>query len=149
MIVRTIKVQDIQKVADILRDFRSDEITPEFVKYGDEQTVAVERLLINHFFEHSFLVEEKGEVIAVLIAHVAAMPLTPSSLIMEEVIFYVKEQYRNGRAGYMLFKAWSEYAKMLRSVGKVHAVLMHTLTDSPIDMKKHGFAEMQTTYVME
>ena len=109
----------------------------------------VERILIQHFFPHSWLVEDKGEVIAVLIAHVAAMPLTPSAVVIEETIFYVKEQFRNTRAGYILFKAWTDYAKKLRNKGDVSAILMHTLADSPIDMTRHGFKKLQTTFVME
>ena len=119
------------------------------MKSGEEHTVMVERILIQHFFPHSWLVEDRGEVIAVLIAHVAAMPLTPSAVVIEETIFYVKEQFRNTRAGYILFKAWTDYAKKLRNKGDVSAILMHTLADSPIDMTRHGFKKLQTTFVME
>lgn len=149
MIARPIKVQDIQQVSEVLREFRSEEISPDYMKSGEEHTVMVERLLIQHFFPTSWLVENKGEVIAVLISHKAAMPLTPSAVVIEEVIFYVREAYRNTRAGYILFKAWTDYAKRLRNNGEVNAILMHTLADSPIDMTKHGFKELQTTFVME
>lgn len=149
MITRPIKIQDIQQVSEVLREFRSEEISPEYMKSGEEHTVMVERILIQHFFPHSWLVEDKGEVIAVLIAHVAAMPLTPSAVVIEETIFYVKEQFRNTRAGYILFKAWTDYAKKLRNKGDVSAILMHTLADSPIDMTRHGFKKLQTTFVME
>lgn len=149
MITRPIKIQDIQQVSEVLREFRSEEISPDYMKSGEEHTVMVERILIQHFFPHSWLVEDKGEVIAVLIAHVAAMPLTPSAVVIEETIFYVKEQFRNTRAGYILFKAWTDYAKKLRNKGDVSAILMHTLADSPIDMTRHGFKKLQTTFVME
>jgi len=149
VITRPIKIQDIQQVADVLREFRSEEISPDYMKSGEEHTVMVERILMQHFFPHSWLVENKGEVMGILIAHVAAMPLTPSAIVIEEVVFYVKQEFRNTRAGYILFKAWTDYAKKLRNKGEVSAILMHTLADSPIDMTRHGFRELQTSYVME
>lgn len=149
MITRPFQLHDIQGVASLLRSFIQDDISPDYLKGLPEYTVWVERAIITTFAPHSWVVEDKGEVVAVIIAHVGCMPLVPAAKVIEEMIFYVREDYRNTRAGAMLFKRWTRYAKKLRDDGEVEAVIMSTLAESPIDMEHHGFNLLQQTYIME
>ena len=149
MRARPFLTQDIQGVASLLRDFRSDKLAPDYMKGLPEHTVLVEKIILTHFAEHSWVVDTGTEIVGVIMSHVGAMPLTPAAKVIEECIFYIREDYRNTRAGAMLFTRWTNYARKLRDNGDVEAVLMHTMTESPIDMTHHGFSLMQQTYLME
>lgn len=149
MRARPFHTQDIQGVASLLRDFRRDKLTPDYMKGHPEHTIMVERMILSHFAEHSWVVDTGEEIVGVIMAHVGAMPLVPAAKVIEEMIFYVREDYRNTRAGAMLFSKWTAYARKLRDNGDVEAVLMHTMTESPIDMTHHGFSLLQKTYLMD
>ena len=131
--------QALQGVAALLRKFITDPIAPDYFKGLPEHTVMVERIILNHYAPYSWVVDTGEEIVGVIMAHVGAMPLTPAAKVIEEVIFYIREDCRQTRAAAMLFSRWTNFARKLRDNGDVEAVLMHTMAESPIDMTHHGF----------
>ena len=61
-------------------------------------------------------------------------------LILHEIAWYVRPQYRGSRIGFKLFKAYLEYGKELKNSGRIQYFTMTKLDSSP-DFKyaRYGF----------
>lgn len=143
--IRKAEMKDVQKIADVLRAFRNDTVAPDYLRGPGEPTRASEYFIVRNI-PHTFVAVDGEEVVGVLISHIGAMPLLSDIYLLEEVCWYVMPSHRHTTLGYRLMKAWKEYGLDLKEQGKVKAVLMHTMSGSPVDMERHGCVALQTTF---
>ena len=93
------------------------------------------------------LVEEKDdELVGLIVGSIARSPWNPFKLMIEELMFYVNEDYRNTRAGYMLLKTYTDrvsdmdlYASSLK--------LMYNSPDLTKVYEKLGYKLLEKTFV--
>jgi hypothetical protein len=72
----------------------------------------------------------------------------PKYLFMHEILYFVEEEYRNGRAGYLLLKAFNEYCDDLIHQKRVHHVTLtmpKTLLD--IDFRRFNYELSEQTWI--
>lgn len=69
-------------------------------------------------------------------------------LTLKELAFWVKPEYRNTRAGYLLLKTYCEEAQELRDNGRIHMYTMAKMTNSPdIKYEKFGYFKVEEVWV--
>lgn len=144
MTPRSAELKDLQGICDLLREFREDPVAPYYFSRSPEQTQLAERQIIQ-CLRDSFVIEADQQIIAAVLAHRGTVPFTLEP-ILEEVIWYVRPQYRGTSAGGRVFLAFKQHARELYQSGAVTAVLCHTMCDTPIDLEQHGYEPLQQTW---
>lgn len=144
--IRIAQVTDWKGVATLLRLFRNDPVSPPWLAGEDEHEQA-ERFLVNMLAqEHSFIAIENDEVIGMLLSVKSHVPFT-NNVIIEELAWYVREDYRHKRIGYQLLKCWEAMIDDLKFHDRIMGGIMHTMEDSPVDLSNHGYIKSDTTYM--
>jgi hypothetical protein len=79
--------------------------------------------------------------------------ITPSvwcdkSLILHEVMWFVKKEYRKSTIGYRLFDAYVKYGKKLKDEKRIKYFVMGKLPTSPnIKYEKYGFKKTDESWI--
>lgn len=148
--VRTAQLSDIQNICNIVRVFQRDPVAPEYFRRAGEETLHAERMIIDCIQSGLTLVSEQdGSLTGVIIGYRTPVPFYANVYMAEEFIWYVLPEYRNTSAGYRLFKAWVETVETMLEQKQIITAVCHTLADSPVDMSRHGFRVLQTSYYRE
>lgn len=97
---------------------------------------------------HLFLIAEEGDTRMGFIAGlVVGHPFNPQISILQELFWWVPEEYRGTRAGLKLFNAFNEFGEE-----KCDWVSFTLENHSPVSdnfLTKRGFVEKETTYLRE
>jgi len=70
------------------------------------------------------------------------------SLILHELMWFVKKEYRKFTIGYKLFKAFIEYGKKLKNENRIKYFVMGKLPTSPnMNYEKYGFKKTDESWI--
>lgn len=68
--------------------------------------------------------------------------------VLHEIAWYVLPQYRNGKSGYKLLKAYLEYAKELKGSDKIKYFTLSKIATSPnLKYEKLGFRKIDENWI--
>ena len=91
-----------------------------------------------------YIEENKGLILGIIV------PTTwnPNVLMLHELAWYVKPEFRNTPIGYRLLKKYIEYGNELKDSGRIKMFLMGRFDSSPnIKYEKFGFKKLEESWV--
>lgn len=69
------------------------------------------------------------------------------SLLMQELAWYVKPEFRNTSIGYRLLKSYIDYGKKLKEEGRISLFYVSKMVTSPnIKYEKFGFSKLEESW---
>jgi len=91
-----------------------------------------------------FIEEGKG----ILISLIAPSIWCDKTLLLSELAWYVKPEFRNGTTGYRLIKKYIEHGKQLKESGRIKAFTIGKMANSPnIKYEKFGFSKLEESWI--
>lgn len=70
------------------------------------------------------------------------------TLVMHELAWYVKPEYRNTSVGYRLLKAYIDYGKQLKQEGRIKMFTITKMVTSPdIKYDRFGFSKLDENWI--
>ena len=70
------------------------------------------------------------------------------TLVMHELAWYVKPEFRNTSVGYRLLKAYVEYGKHLKEIGRIKMFTITKMVTSPdIKYDRFGFSKLDENWI--
>jgi N-acetylglutamate synthase-like GNAT family acetyltransferase len=135
---------DIPELCELMRQFRS-ESDSEFLKQLDNQCY-FEALMHTIIAGAGVIYIEEGK--GVIIGVIAASMWCNKTLLLNELAWYVKPEYRNTTLGYRLLKKYIEHGKELKEIGRIKAFTMGKMVNSPnIKYEKFGFSKLEENWI--
>jgi len=139
---------DLPAVIDMMKRFR--ECTP--VKSTSEID---NEEYFNKVFHHIILgggiaivAEKDDQVVGMIIGIHDNSAWDPNIKITREMAFWVNQEYRGSRAGYMLLKHYTSECEQLKQDGKIDMYTMTTLENSPnLKLDRFGYHPVETVWV--
>lgn len=93
-------------------------------------------------------IAESDTRIGLILGFISPNVWKPDVLFMHEAVYYVDEEYRNTRAGYLLFKAFDEHCQKLLDEKKIHHVtLTAPKTFIDMDFTKFNYEVCEKTWI--
>jgi GNAT superfamily N-acetyltransferase len=134
---------DIPQLLDLLRNYRS--ATPWARLRACDNEKYVTMLLTQCLFGGViFVVEQNSKLIGMLIALRNSNIWDPELYVMNELAYWVEPEYRGGRAGYRLLKAYQEYCEQARQAGTIESYTISKMVNSPdLDYGRFGFSKLE------
>lgn len=95
-----------------------------------------------------YIAEHDDETIGMILGIISPNMWAPKYLFLHQVLFYVEEDYRNTRAGYLLFKEFDkECEKMVESKRIHHFTLSMPKTLLDMDFEKYNYELSEKTWI--
>jgi hypothetical protein len=145
--IREATKYDKNQIIDLIRLIRNESEIQEFQFENETQwNILLDTILAG---AGVIYVDDKNKVITGLIMGL----ITPSiwcnnSLILHEVMWFVKKEYRNLTIGYRLFNAYIKYGKKLKNEKRIKYFVIGKLPTSPnIKYEKYGFKKTDESYI--
>ena len=93
-------------------------------------------------------IAESDERVGMILGVISPNMWAPKYLFMHQVLYFVEEDYRNTRAGYMLFKAFDQKCKELVEMKRIH----HVTLSAPrplieMDFDRFGYELCEKTWI--
>ena len=131
--MRTATKYDKPIIKDLMRSFR-DEST--YLDHLLDSILAGQGII--------FIEENKGLIIGMITPSV----WNDKVLIMHELAWYVKPEYRKSSIGYRLFMAYRLHGKELQNNGRIKYFTMTKLDTSPLlKYEKYGFKKKDENWI--
>jgi hypothetical protein len=93
-------------------------------------------------------VAESDETIGMIIGIISPNIWAPQYLFMHQILYFVEEEYRQTRAGYLLFKEFDKKCKELIEQKRIHHVTLSApKTLLEMDFNKFGYELCEKTWV--
>lgn len=93
-------------------------------------------------------IAESEERVGMILGVVSPNLWAPQYLFMHQILYYVEEEYRNTRAGYLLFKKFDEECKKMVEQKRIHHVTLSapkTLLD--MDFERFDYEVSEKTWI--
>lgn len=141
--IRQITKYDKTSVVQMIQQF-GKECPIEFYNNLDEAHIS--KLLDNILagMGIGYTEENKGLILGII------TPTTwnPNVLMLHELAWYVKPEFRNTPIGYRLLKKYIEYGNELKQIGRIKMFLMGRFNSSPnIKYEKFGFTKLEESWI--
>ena len=134
-------------IIDMLRLYR-DETPIESMKHCDNEEYI--KKLLSHLFAGRgiiLLAYKEKEIVGMLICFIDQNIWDPNLLVMRELAYYVKKEYRGTSAGYRLLAKYNEMAEEYKEQGRIKQWTISKMVNSPdLDYSKFGFNKVEETY---
>lgn len=135
---------DRANVIDMMQEFRK---ASGINQYEDLENIEYwENLFAQLIAGHGviFLEPDKGLIMGLITKTIWCN----KTFALQELAWYVKPEHRGSRTGYRLFKKFIEYAKKLKSDGRIDFFTMSKLNTSPdFDYGRFGFSKMDENWI--
>lgn len=144
MVVRVANRYDKSEVKALMRQFRDESGFEELARMED--SYHFDGMLESIFAGQGiiYLEEGKGLLMAVILPSI----WDNKTLIMHELAWYVKPEFRKGSVGYRLFKMYVDYGKQLKQEGRIAYYTMSKLDTSPnLKYNKYGFRKKDENWI--
>ena len=93
------------------------------------------------------LIAESDENIGMLLAIIAPNIWSESTMVMNQILLYVDEEYRNNRAGYLLIKKYEELCNDLKDKNRINYYTINTAKSMfEIDFTRFGYEKIAETW---
>jgi GNAT superfamily N-acetyltransferase len=135
---------DKTKIVEMMKKFRDESGFNEYMHLENESYF--DTLLDNIFAGQGiiFYEENKGLLMALVLPSIWCN----KTFALHELAWYVMPEYRNTTIGYRLFKAYIEYGKKLKLIGRIKYFTMTKLDISPnFNYAKYGFHKKDENWV--
>lgn len=142
--IRQATKYDKTQIIKLMKEFRANAEFPELLDINNDDYWNV--LLDNIFAGQGviFIEEEKGLLIGLIIPSV----WDNKTLILHELAWYVRPEFRGGTTGFRLFMAYVEYGKQLKTQGRIKYFTMSKLDNSPnLKYQKYGFRKKDENWI--
>ena len=94
------------------------------------------------------MAERDGKLIGTIIGIITPNIWDPTTLVLNELAYWVEPEYRNGMTGYKLLKTYNDEAKRLHNNGIIKLYTMSKMTNSPdLDYGRFGYTKTEETWV--
>lgn len=144
--IRKFKFKDIDKVANLIKDFLSE-------KYPQEKTIiedirdSLKVYSGSNIEVGAFVFEEDGEILAVLAYSKMPKPFNLSETVLSEDFLFVDIKYRNSRIGPQLINEFIKFGYKL----KVNNIQLCAVSDNTLDRltnfyNKKGFKQLEVIF---
>lgn len=142
--MRAVNKFDIPSLREMIREFRSESPLSFLRQIDDEANFdgLITRIIAGAGV--AFIEEGKGFILGV----VAPSVWSPDVLLLSELAWYVRPEYRNSTVGYRLMKAYIDAGKAMKESGRVKAFTIAKMVSSPdIKYQKFGFSKLEETWI--
>lgn len=97
-----------------------------------------------------YIAEKDGEKIGMIIGIISPNIWAPQHLFLHQILYYVEEEYRHTRAGYLLFKEFDKKSKELVELKRVtHVTLSAPKTLLEMDFDRFGYELCEKTWIQK
>ena len=134
---------DIPALIEMMRGF-AKEFPIKALQDSDDE-VHVNNILLTLILGRGFILIEEGK--GMLAAIITPNFWNPKIIEIKELAWWVHPAYRNGMVGGRLFVAFNKKAQELIKEGRAHFV--STSLIGKVNIEKHGFRKVESTYVKE
>lgn len=95
-----------------------------------------------------YIAEKDNKLIGTIIGIITPNIWDPTTLVLNELAYWVEPEYRNGMTGYKLLKTYNDEAKRLHNDGIIKLYTMSKMTNSPdLDYSRFGYTKTEETWV--
>jgi hypothetical protein len=143
---RLMHPSDFDEVCVMLRKFRNYHPIREIREIDDERHV---RALLNGAVNGrglALVAENNTGLLGLIFGMIAGSLWSPSVICMHEFAFYVNENARFKRVGYLLLKDYLAGCKLLKEKGKIHVYSMGEIPESP-DYSRFGMIPCERVWM--
>lgn len=142
--IRTATKFDKTEIKTFLRMFRDESNAVELSHVDDSNYLdrLIDSILIGRGV--IFIAEGRG----MLAAAIAPSIWCEKTLILHEIAWFVRPEYRGTSVGARLFKAYIEHGRRLKSEGRIRYFTITKIDSSPdLKYQKHGFTKRDENWV--
>ena len=148
MIIRPANKFDMPYFIELIKKINSDDLLGDVIE-GELQDDHLNAIFATILAGGGVCyVAESDTRIGMLAAVVSPNIWAPQYLFMHEVLYYVEEEYRNTRAGYLLLKEFNKECDRLIDEKRIHHVTL-TMPKTLIDMdfERFGYEISEKTWI--
>lgn len=140
---------DIPALMEMLREYR--DCTPlDFL--GEVDDVPYIQLMLSEILHGkgvAVISENKGIATGMLIAAIHGSRWSPKHLLLTEMAYWVRPEYRGGTAAHRLLALYVQEGKRLKDSGRVRNFFISKMVNSPaLHYEKAGFAKLEEFWVI-
>jgi hypothetical protein len=141
--IREATKHDKKQIIDLIRLIRNESEIEELQFENEEQW---NRLLDTMLAGAGIIYIEDGK--GLIMGLITPSVWCDKSLILHEVMWFVKKEYRKSTIGYRLFDAYVKYGKKLKDEKRIKYFVMGKLPTSPnIKYEKYGFKKTDESWI--
>jgi len=141
--IRKATKHDKKQIIDLIRLIRNESEIEELQFENEEQW---NRLLDTMLAGAGIIYIEDGK--GLIMGLITPSVWCDKSLILHEVMWFVKKEYRKSTIGYRLFDAYVKYGKKLKDEKRIKYFVMGKLPTSPnIKYEKYGFKKTDESWI--
>jgi hypothetical protein len=141
--IREATKHDKTQIIDLIRLIRNESEIEELQFENEEQW---NRLLDTMLAGAGIIYIEDGK--GLIMGLITPSVWCDKSLILHEVMWFVKKEYRKSTIGYRLFDAYVKYGKKLKDEKRIKYFVMGKLPTSPnIKYEKYGFKKTDESWI--
>jgi N-acetylglutamate synthase-like GNAT family acetyltransferase len=141
--IRQATKHDKKQIIDLIRLIRDESEIEELQFENEEQW---NRLLDTMLAGAGIIYIEDGK--GLIMGLITPSIWCDKSLILHEVMWFVKKEYRKSTIGYRLFDAYVKYGKKLKDEKRIKYFVMGKLPTSPnIKYEKYGFKKTDESWI--
>ena len=141
--IREATKHDKKQIIDLIRLIRDESEIEELQFENEEQW---NRLLDTMLAGAGVIYIEDGK--GLIMGLITPSVWCDKSLILHEVMWFVKKEYRKSTIGYRLFDAYVKYGKKLKDEKRIKYFVMGKLPTSPnIKYEKYGFKKTDESWI--
>ena len=141
--IRQATKHDKTQIIDLIRLIRNESEIEELQFENEEQW---NRLLDTMLAGAGIIYIEDGK--GLIMGLITPSIWCDKSLILHEVMWFVKKEYRKSTIGYRLFDAYVKYGKKLKDEKRIKYFVMGKLPTSPnIKYEKYGFKKTDESWI--
>jgi hypothetical protein len=141
--IREATKHDKIQIIDLIRLIRNESEIEELQFENEEQW---NRLLDTMLAGAGIIYIEDGK--GLIMGLITPSVWCDKSLILHEVMWFVKKEYRKSTIGYRLFDAYVKYGKKLKDEKRIKYFVMGKLPTSPnIKYEKYGFKKTDESWI--
>lgn len=142
--------EDIEKAITLLKEFLKETVYKDYAGSASNEMhlgKMVYMVMHNHY---AWLAEIDGEPAGLLLAVKESNMWAPGQKQMRELVWYVREQYRQGAVAGRLFLEYCRVADQLLKDGEIQGYFTTRMASTEaVNLERRGFKLMEQTYLKE
>ncbi len=142
--IRQATKYDKTQIIEMMQLFRAES---HIEQYKDLNNVEYWNKLLDNIFSGQGIIYIE-ENIGLIMGVVMPTIWCDKTLVLNELAWYVKPEYRNTTVGYRLLKAYVDYGKQLKEIGRIKMFTIAKMVTSP-DLKygRFGFSKLDEIWI--
>lgn len=142
--IRKATKYDKTQIIEMMKMFRSESGIEQYQSLDNE---SYWNMLLDNIFAGQgiiFIEEDVGLIIGLITPTIWDNTVNA----MYELAWYVKPKYRKGTAGYKLLKAYMDFAKQIKDMGRIRFFTLSKLPNTPdLDYARLGFVKTDENWM--